>query len=92
VLVQPLAATPKPFFDPERPQPMDFDEQWQEMPDVEPVRNGYRAGWELFLRHVAEDAPFPSPFLEGAKSVQLAEACHQSNHERRWIDLPALEV
>jgi predicted dehydrogenase len=88
--VQPLAATPKPFFDPERPQPMVFDQQWQEMPDIEPVRNGYRAGWDLFLRHVAEDAPFPSPFREGAKSVQLAEACHQSNRERRWIDLPAL--
>jgi predicted dehydrogenase len=88
--VQPLIATPKPFFDPERPQPMIFDEQWQEMPDVEPVRNGYRAGWELFLKHVAEDAPFPSPFREGAKSVQLAEACYQSNRERRWIDL--LEV
>jgi predicted dehydrogenase len=90
--VQPLAATPKPFVDPEGPQPMVFDEQWQEMPDIEPVRNGYRAGWELFLRHVAEDAPFPSPFLEGAKSVQLAEACYQSNRERRWIDLPPLTL
>jgi predicted dehydrogenase len=90
--VQPLVATPKPFFDPERPQPMNFDEQWQEMPDIEPMRNGYRAGWELFLRHVAEEAPFPSPFLEGAKSVQLAEACHQSDRERRWVDLPALAL
>src|SRR5262245_37716251 len=90
--VQPLVATPNPFFDPERPQVMVFDEQWQEMPDVEPLRNGYRAGWELFLRHVAEDAPFPSPLLEGAKSVQLAEACYRSNRERRWIDLPALEL
>lgn len=90
--VQPLVATPKPFFDPERPQPMNFDVQWQEMPDIEPVRNGYRAGWELFLRHVAEDAPFPSPFLEGAKSVQLAEACHQSHRERRWVDLPPLAI
>jgi predicted dehydrogenase len=90
--VQPLVATPKPFFDPERPQPMVFDEQWQELPDVEPPRNGYRAGWEMFLRHVAEDAPFASPLLEGAKSVQLAEACHQSNRERRWIDLPELTL
>jgi len=65
--VQPLVATPKPFFDPERPQPMVFGGQWQEMPDLEPVRNGYRVGWELFLRHVVEDAPFPSPFLEGQK-------------------------
>jgi predicted dehydrogenase len=90
--VQPLVATPKPFFDPERPQTMVFDEQWQEMPDVEPMRNGYRAGWELFLRHVAEDAPFPSPFLEGAKGVQLAEACYQSSSERRWVELPQLEL
>jgi predicted dehydrogenase len=90
--LQPLVATPKPFFDPERPQPMVFDEQWQEMPDVEPGRNGYRAGWELFLRHVAEDTPFPSRFLEGAKSVQLAEACYQSNRERRWIDLLELKL
>jgi predicted dehydrogenase len=90
--VQPLAATPKPFFDPERPQPMVFDQQWQEMPDVEPVRNGYRAGWELFLKHVAENAPFPSPFIEGAKSVQLAEACCRSDRERCWVDLPPLAM
>jgi predicted dehydrogenase len=56
------------------------------------LRNGYRAGWESFLRHVAEKAPFPSPLLEGAKGVQLAEACHQSNRERRWIDLPELTL
>jgi predicted dehydrogenase len=90
--VQPLVATPKPFFSPEVPQSMVFDEQWQEMPDVEPFENGYRAGWELFLRHVAEDAPFPAPLLEGAKSVQLAEACYQSHRERRWVDLPGLTL
>ena len=90
--VQPLVATPKPFFDPERPQQMVFDGQWQEMPDIEPLHNGYRAGWELFLKHVAEDAPFPAPLIEGAKSVQLAEACYQSQRERRWIDLPLLTL
>ncbi|MGH7114748.1 MAG: Gfo/Idh/MocA family protein, partial [Stellaceae bacterium] len=89
-LIQPLAATPKPFFDAEHPQAMVFDEQWQEMPDIEPFRGSYRAGWELFLRHVAEDGPFPSPLIEGAKGVQLAEACYQSDRERRWIDLPRL--
>src|SRR3984893_4622631 len=90
--VQPLVATPKPFFSPEQPQAMVFDEQWQEMPDVEPFENGYRAGWELFLRHVTEDAPCPAPLLEGAKSVQLAEACYRSHRERRWVDLPELKV
>ncbi len=90
--IQPLLATPKPFFDAERPQTMVFDEQWQEMPEIEPFRSSYRAGWELFLRHVAEDGPFPSPLVEGAKGVQLAEACYRSDRERRWIDLPALTL
>ncbi len=90
--VQPLVATPKPLFSPEQPQSMVFDEQWQELPDIEPFENGYRSGWELFLRHVAEDAPFPAPLLEGAKSVQLAEACYQSHRERRWVELPALRL
>jgi predicted dehydrogenase len=90
--IQPTVATPKPFFSPEQPQAMIFDEQWQEMPEIEPFENGYRAGWELFLRHVADDAPFPAPLIEGAKSVQLAEACYQSHRERRWVDLPALRL
>src|SRR5438105_3773319 len=90
--IQPAVATPKPFFSPEQPQQMVFDEQWQEMPELEPFENGYRAGWELFLRHVAEEAPFPAPLIEGAKSVQLAEACYQSHRERRWVELPALRL
>jgi len=90
--IQPAVATPKPLFSTEQPQPMDFDTQWQEMPDLEPFENGYRAGWELFLRHVAEDAPFPASLIEGAKSVQLAEACYASHRERRWVALPELRL
>ena len=90
--VQPLVATPKPFFSPEQPQQMNFDEQWQEVPDVLPFENGYRAGWELFLRYVAEDAPFPAPLLEGAESVQLAAACYKSHRERRWVELEPLSL
>ena len=90
--IQPAVATPRPPFSPEQPQAMVFGEQWQEMPGIEPFENGYRAGWELFLRHVTEGAPFPAPLLEGAKSVQLAEACYQSHRERRWVDLPPLRL
>jgi predicted dehydrogenase len=90
--IQPAVATPRPFFSPEQPQAMVFDEQWQEMPDIEPFENGYRAGWELFLHHIAEEAPFPAPLLEGAKSVQLAEACYQSHRERRWVELEPLAI
>src|SRR5437667_4876754 len=42
--VQPSVATPKPAFSPEQPQSMVFDEQWQELPDIEPFENGYRSG------------------------------------------------
>jgi predicted dehydrogenase len=90
--VQPLVATPRPLMDADNPQMMVFDEQWQEMPTLLPFVNPYREGWELFLRHVAEDGPFPSPILEGAKGVQLADACHQSHRERRWIDLAKLSL
>src|SRR5947207_15211475 len=65
--VQSLAATPKPMWNVEVPQAMNFDEQWQEIPDVEPFKNSYRWGWEQFLRHVAQDDPLRSPMLEGAK-------------------------
>jgi len=90
--VQPLVATPRPLFDAERPQMVVFDDEWQEMPTLDPFKNSYREGWELFLRHVVEDGPFPSPLIEGAKGVQLAEACHQSHRERRWITLNKLNV
>ena len=88
--VQSLAATPKPSWNVEAPQAMDFDTQWQEVPDVDPFKNSYRHGWEQFLRHVAQDDPLRSPVLEGAKDVQLTELCYQSDRERRWIDVPPL--
>jgi predicted dehydrogenase len=90
--VQSLAATPKPVWNADAPQTVNFDEQWQEIPDNEPFKNSYRQGWEQFLRHVAQDDPLPSPILEGAKDVQLTELCYQSDRERRWIDVPGLAV
>ncbi len=90
--LQPLAATPKPLFNIETPRTENFDAQWQEVPDTDSYRNPYRVGWELFLRHVSEDAPFPYTLLEGAKGVQLADACYRSNAERRWIELEQLTL
>ena len=67
-----------------------FLDGWSAVPMPTTPVNSYRAGWELFLRHVAEDAPFPNTLLEGAKGVQLAEAAYASDRERRWVDLPPL--
>jgi len=85
--------TPKPVWNPDVPQPIDFFAGWQEVPDTQPYPNGFRAQWELFLKHLAgEVAEYPWNLLAGAKGVQLAEAGLQSWAERRWIDLPKLEA
>jgi predicted dehydrogenase len=88
--VQPDVSTPKPVLSVDARQPHSFFEHWLKMPDNPVTTNSYRSGWELFLRHVAEDGPFPSPLIEGAKGVQFAELAYQSHRERRWIDVPAL--
>jgi len=48
--------------------------------------------WEMFLRHVAEDAPWKYDLMAGARGVQLAELGMQSWAERRWLDVPDLEA
>ncbi|WP_439597502.1 Gfo/Idh/MocA family protein [Falsiroseomonas sp.] len=85
--------TPKPVWSPDTPQPINFYDGWQEIPDTEPMPNGFRVQWELFFKYLAgEVATYPWDLLAGAKGVQLAEAGLQSWAERRWIDLPKLEV
>jgi hypothetical protein len=46
----------------------------------------------MFLRHVAEDAPFPHTFIDGARGVQLAELAQASGRERRWVDVPGISL
>ena len=91
-LSQSRVNTPKPVWNPDVPQPIDFYAGWSEVPDTEAYPNGFRAQWEAFIRHLEEDAPFHWDLLAGAKGVQLAEAGLQSWRERRWIDLEPLEA
>lgn len=88
--IQPLGATPKPVWNPDIEQPIDFYEGWQKVPDATDYDNAFKIQWELFLRHVALDEPFPWDLMEGAKGVQLAEAGLQSWAERKWVDLTGL--
>jgi len=83
--------TPKPVWNPDQPQTMNFFADWEEVPDNWPAQNGFKAQWEMFLRHVAEDAPWPYGLEAGAKGVQLAELGLKSWAERRWLDVPKLE-
>lgn len=84
--------TPKPVWNPDEPQTMNFMDDWEEVPDNTVFDNGFKVQWEQFLRHLAEDAPWGYTLSEGAKGVQLAELGYQSWKERRWIDVPAIEV
>jgi predicted dehydrogenase len=84
--------TPKPVWNPDEPQKMNFFGDWEEVPDNRVYDNGFKVQWEDFIRHVVEGAPFRYTLLEGAKGVQLAELGLQSWAERRWLDVPTLEV
>ena len=92
VMTQHRVNTPKPVWNPDVPQTIDFYDTWQKLPANRDYDNAFKVEWELFIRHVVEHAPFRWDLLEGAKGVQLAEAGLQSWHERRWIDVPRLNV
>ncbi len=89
---QSLFNTPKPPWNADARQPMNFYHQWQDVPDNIAYRPSFRACWEDFLRHVAEDAPFVPTLLEGAKAVQLAELAYRSDAEGRWLEVPPLTL
>ena len=82
--------TPKPVWNPDIENPFQFREDWVDVPNNQVFDNGFKVQWEMFLKHVAEDAPFPHDFLEGARGVQLAELGLKSWAERRWIDVPEI--
>ena len=83
--------TPKPVWNPDVPNQIDFQASWENVPDVEVFGNGFRAQWEMFLRHVVEDAPWQYDLMAGTRGVQLAKLGMQSWAERRWLDVPELE-
>src|SRR5258708_7069606 len=86
----PRSTTPKPVWNPDERRNTDFFAQWQEVPDDRTYDNGFKVQWEMFIRHLHEDAPFRWDLLAGARGVQLAELGMQSWEERRWVDVPAL--
>jgi predicted dehydrogenase len=88
--IQPYGATPRAIWNPDVADPNDYLAGWTPMPEHEPLDNAFKAQWELFLRHVVADDPFPWDLLEGAKGVQLAEKGIESWKKRAWVDVPPL--
>lgn len=90
VWIQPYGATPRPVWNPDIAQPINFFDGWQKLPEQREYDNAFKVQWELFLRHVVKHEPFPWDLLEGAKGVQLAELGLASSAKRAWVNVPAL--
>lgn len=90
--IQHYGNTPKPVWNPDITQPINFYEGWSKVPEQEPYDNAFKVQWELFLKHVVADSPFPWDLLEGVKGVQLAEKGLESWQHRKWLEIPDLKT
>jgi predicted dehydrogenase len=87
-VAQHRGVSPRPVWNPDIPNVSGFLGQWQPAPlDGEPG-NAFRLQWEMFVRHVAEDAPFPHDLHAGARGVHVAELGTRSSAEGRRIEVP----
>jgi predicted dehydrogenase len=90
--VQAYGATPRPIWNPDIDQPLNFYDTWQKVPHQQSYDNAFKIQWEMFLRHVVKNEPFRWSLLEGAKGVQLAEKGLESSRLRRWVNVPELKA
>jgi len=88
--IQHYGNTPKPVWNPDIAQPINFFEGWAKLPDQENYENAFKVQWELFLKHVVKGDPFEWDLLEGVKGVQLAEKGLESWNKRCWVDIPEI--
>jgi predicted dehydrogenase len=86
--IQHYGNTPKPVWNPDIAQPINFYDGWSKVPEQEAYDNAFKAQWELFLKHVVKDEPFPWDLRDGARGVQLAEKGIESWSKRCWVDIP----
>ncbi|WP_101845253.1 Gfo/Idh/MocA family protein [Halobacillus sp. Marseille-P3879] len=84
--------TPKPVWNPDLENTIDFEDQWEKVPDNQVFENAFKIQWEMFLKHIDQGENFPWDLLEGAKGMQLAELGLKSSEKRCWLEVPSLEV
>jgi len=90
--VQHRVSTPMPVWNPDLPDPIDYQALWSDIPDNMAFDNGFKVEWELFLKCASEGRPFAWDLVEGAKGVQLANLALQSSAEGRRVEVPPLGV
>ncbi|MDZ4797052.1 MAG: Gfo/Idh/MocA family oxidoreductase [Bryobacteraceae bacterium] len=91
VWIQPYASTPRPVWNPDIPQPINFFETWQKVPEQTVYENAFKVQWEIFLKYLVYGGDFQWDLLAAARGVQLAEKGVESWQQRRWVDVEKLE-
>ncbi len=86
------SATPRPVWNPDIENEIDFAGGWLDVPAAETYENGFKEQWADFLRHIAIDAPFPWTLSSGARGSQIVDCAFESWRERRWVDVPDLST
>jgi len=89
-VAQSYEGTPRPVWNPDIEQPVNFFNGWKPVDAEGEYDNAFKIQWELYLKHVVNNEPFPWTLLEGAKGVQLAEKGLESWRKRCWVDIPEL--
>lgn len=90
VKIQHRNATPKPVWNPDVPNPIDFREGWTTVPTNDTYDNAFKVQWVRYLRHVVWDEPFPWDFMAAARGVQLAELGLRAWRDRAWVRVEEL--
>jgi len=85
--VQHRMQTPKPVWNPDLPTEEDFRGQWEQVPDLDELRNGFRAQWEQYLLDVHAGRKHAYDFAAGVRGLQLVEAGLRSSAEGRTVPL-----
>ena len=82
------SATPRAVWNPDIASPIEYRDHWLTVPDAMVYDNAFKVQWELYLKHLAENTPFPHDLTAGARGVQLAEIATDSWHKRCWVTVP----
>jgi predicted dehydrogenase len=84
---QSLAQTPRPVWNAERDEKADHYKSWTRVEESRPFVHSFRPGWEMFLRAVADEEPFPFGFEQGVRALALIDAAHLSAREKRAVSV-----
>lgn len=88
--IQPRTATPKPVWNPDLEDTIDYAATWQQVPVNDVFLNGFRQQWQEFLTSYVLGTDYAFDLLAGARGVQLAEAGLTSSRTGARVELPAL--